>query len=51
MKYIDLFNHLKAIEGYTDERISIDENFEMRNFSFESKYRFLLPGGSGNSDY
>lgn len=50
MKYIDLFNHLKTIENYTDERISIDDNLEMRNFSFESKYRFLLPGGSGNSD-
>lgn len=50
MKYIDLFNHLKDIENYTEEHISIDDNFEMRNFSFESKYRFLLPGGSGNSD-
>ena len=50
MKYIDLFNHLKKIENYTDERIAIDEHLEMRNFSFESKYRFLLPGGSGNSD-
>lgn len=50
MKYIDLFNHLKSIENYTDERIDIDDRFEMRNFSFESKYRFLLPGGSGNSD-
>ncbi len=50
MKYIDLFNHLRTIENYTDERISIDENFEIRNFSFESKYRFLLPGGPGNSD-
>lgn len=50
MKYRDLFNHLKDIENYEDEHINIDENLEMRNFSFESKYRFLLPGGSGNSD-
>jgi hypothetical protein len=50
MKYIDLFNHLKEIENYSDEHIVIDANYEMRNFSFESKYRFLLPGGSGNSD-
>lgn len=50
MKYIDLFKHLKDIENYHDERIIIDEKFEIRNFSFESKNRFLLPGGAGNSD-
>lgn len=50
MKYIDLHNHFKAIENYDDNEIIVDENTIIRNFSFESKYRFILPGGSGNSD-
>jgi len=50
MKYIDLFNHLKKIENYTDSEIDIDENLVMRNFPFESNYRFILPGGLGNND-
>lgn len=50
MKYIDLFNHLKSIENYTDNEIAIDDNLVMRNYTFESNSRFLLPGGAGNSD-
>ncbi|WP_165021295.1 DUF6051 family protein [Dysgonomonas sp. ZJ279] len=50
MKYIDLFNHLKKIENYTDNEIEIDNQTVIRNFTFESNYRFLLPGGSGNND-
>lgn len=50
MKYIDLFNHLKKIENYTDTVIDIDKNTEIRNFTFESNYRFILPGGLGNND-
>lgn len=50
MKYIDLYNHLKQIENYTDNIITIDKNTEIRNFTFESNYRFLLPGGLGNND-
>lgn len=50
MKYIDLFNHLKKIENYTDNVIDIDKNLEIRNFTFESNYRFILPGGLGNND-
>ncbi|MFV0418094.1 MAG: DUF6051 family protein [Dysgonomonas sp.] len=50
MKYIDLFNHLKKIENYTDNVIDIDKNTEIRNFTFESNYRFILPGGLGNND-
>ncbi|GAB6011536.1 DUF6051 family protein [Viscerimonas tarda] len=50
MKYIDVFNHFKAIENYDDNEIVVDENTVMRNFSFESQYRFILPGGSGNND-
>lgn len=50
MKYIDLFNHLKKIENYTDNEIEISDNLIMRNFTFESNYRFLLPGGHGNND-
>lgn len=50
MKYIDLYNHLKKIENYTDNIIDIDKNTEIRNFTFESNYRFLLPGGLGNND-
>lgn len=50
MKYIDLFKHLKSIENYTDNEIEIDKNLVMRNYTFESNYRFILPGGSGNSD-
>ncbi|MFR9165817.1 MAG: DUF6051 family protein [Dysgonomonas sp.] len=50
MKYIDLFNHLKNIENYDDNEIEIDDKTVMYNFNFESNYRFLLPGGSGNAD-
>ncbi len=50
MKYIDLFNHLKKIENYTDNEIEIDENTVLRNYTFKSNYRFLLPGGLGNND-
>ena len=50
MKYIDLYNHLKKIENYTENIIDIDKNTEIRNFTFESNYRFLLPGGLGNND-
>ena len=50
MKYIDSFRHLKSIENYTDNEIDIDKNLVMRNFTFESNSRFLLPGGVGNSD-
>ncbi|MDU1889213.1 MAG: DUF6051 family protein [Dysgonomonas sp.] len=50
MKYIDLFNHLKKLENYTDNEIEINDNLVMRNFTFESNYRFILPGGLGNND-
>lgn len=50
MKYIDLFKHLKSIENYTDNEIVINKELVMRNYTFESNYRFILPGGSGNSD-
>jgi len=50
MKYIDLYDHLKKIENYTDSEIDIDENLVIRNFTFESNYRFILPGGLGNND-
>ncbi len=50
MKYIDIFNHLKKIENYTDNEIEVDENLVIRNFNFESNYRFILPGGLGNND-
>lgn len=52
MKYIDLFNHLKAIENYTDDEIAIDENLVLRNFDFEVKSCSILPGGEDNkTDY
>lgn len=50
MKYIDIFKHLKAIENFTDSEIEIDSKTVIRNYSFESNYRFILPGGSGNND-
>lgn len=50
MEYIDLYKHLKEIENYEDDEIVIDERTVIKNFDFESKYRSLLPGGSGNSD-
>lgn len=50
MKYIDLFSRLKKTVNYTDNLIEIDENIVIRNFTFESNYRFILPGGLGNND-
>ncbi|MDR0541151.1 MAG: DUF6051 family protein [Dysgonamonadaceae bacterium] len=50
MDYLDIFNRLKAIENYTANEIAVDETTVMKNFSFESQYRFILPGGSDNND-
>ena len=50
MKYIDLFKHLKSIEDFDTSEIEIDDKTVIRNYTFESNYRFLLPGGSGNND-
>lgn len=50
MQYLDLYNYLKSIENYTDDKIAIDKNLVMRNFTFTSKQKKLLPGGLGNTD-
>ena len=50
MEYCDLFKYLKDIESYDANEIEIDDNTVLRNYNFESKYRFILPGGSGNND-
>ena len=50
MKYLDLFIYLKKIEDYAKDQIDIDQNLVIRNFSFKSNYRFILPGGLGNND-
>ena len=50
MKYIDLHKHLKETVNYVDDIIEIDNKFEVRNFTFKSKYQDLLPGGVGNTD-
>lgn len=50
MQYLDLYNYLKSIENYTDHKIAIDKNLVMRNFTFISKQKELLPGGLENSD-
>ena len=50
MEYIDLFKLLNSIENYDDNEIIVDDKTIIRNYSFESKYRFILPGGAGNSD-
>ncbi len=50
MQYLDLYNYLKSIENYTDDKITIDKNLVIRNFTFISKQKELLPGGLENSD-
>jgi hypothetical protein len=50
MTYTETFNYLRKIENYTDNVIDIGNNLVIRNFTFESNYRFLLPGGLGNND-
>ncbi|MDH6355824.1 hypothetical protein M2132_002171 [Dysgonomonas sp. PH5-45] len=50
MKYLETYNHFKSIENYNNEVIDVDADTVMRNYSFESKYRFLLPGGDENKD-
>lgn len=50
MEYIDLFKHLSNIVNYNDNEIVVDDRTVIRNYSFESKYRFILPGGAGNND-
>lgn len=41
---------MESIENYTDDKIAIDKNLVMRNFTFTSKQKELLPGGLGNKD-
>lgn len=50
MEYIDLFKHLRDIERYDENEILVDDKTVLKNFNFESNYRFILPGGSGNND-
>lgn len=50
MEYIDLFQYLRDVEDYDKNEVIIDENTVLRNYNFESGYRFILPGGSGNND-
>lgn len=50
MQYLDLYNYLKSIENYTDDKIAIDKNLVMRNFTFISKQKDFLPGGFANRD-
>ena len=50
MKYIDLFNLLKDKMNYDEDLIEIDETTVVRNFSFSSNHRDLLPGGVKNKD-
>jgi hypothetical protein len=50
MNYLERFNFLKKKENYDDNEIELDNNLVIRNFTFSSNYRFLLPGGLGNND-
>lgn len=50
MKYIDLHKYLKETVNYDDDCISLDDDLELRNFTFHSKYKELLPGGTFNTD-
>lgn len=50
MKYIDLQARLRDIVNYEDDVIELDENTVVKNFTFLSNYKDLLPGGSLNSD-
>jgi hypothetical protein len=50
MTYIDTFNYLKKIENYSENEIAVQDNLVIRNFTFNSNYRFILPGGLGNND-
>ncbi|MDR0829459.1 MAG: DUF6051 family protein [Prevotellaceae bacterium] len=48
--YLEQYNILKQKENYTDSEIDLGNNLVIRNFSFMSNYRFILPGGLGNND-
>ncbi len=50
MKYIDLFNRLKALVNYDDEVIAVDDRVVIKNFDFKSNYQSILPGGLENPD-
>lgn len=50
MEYIDLYRLLKEVENYEENEVIIDNDTKLMNFNFESNYRFILPGGSGNDD-
>lgn len=52
MDYSEAYNYLRSVENYDDSEILLNEQLILRNFTFDSNYRFLLPGGLGNNyDY
>lgn len=50
MKYIDLHKELKQKVDYESCEIVLDPNTVVRNLSFTSRHRSILPGGSANPD-
>lgn len=50
MKHIDLHEFLKASINYHEDLIEIDEEIDVRNYTFKSNYQSILPGGKLNTD-
>ena len=50
MQYIDTYKLLKSSINYTDDHIIIPDAVEVRNYTFTSKNRHLLPDNSTNDD-
>lgn len=50
MKYIDTYKLLKNSINYTDDFIEIPGEMEVRNYSFTSNYRHLLPDQATEED-
>lgn len=50
MKYIDLHKYLKEKVNYEQDVIELEDELEVRNYTFRSNYQSLLPGGKYNTD-
>jgi hypothetical protein len=50
MNYQDEYRQLKELENFTDAQIKAGDHLVMKNYTFESASRFILPGGECNDD-
>jgi len=50
MGYLELYERLKSLVTFEEERIELGGGMHVRNMTFDSTHADLLPGGSGDED-